>query len=407
MEGKMKRTLGLGIVFIGFLAVGLIAGSPVFLKIKVQTASVRAKPDMQSNIIRKLGEGTLLEAQKKVGDWYEVAVKTDVGISVVGYIHEMFVEVETAEEEKAKETMKEEKVREPEPMPEVRTKRVERADAAQKKFELSLYGGYALTQVDGQSNYTRTWSFYWVDSVTETTNITGKSPGAGSIGASFAYFFTPNFGIQLSGEFLLKGKTPMKSHFNYDYTWYDGDSYNETADWEGTGGLSSIPLSLDLVGRFGDGTIGGSVSAGATLFMNSFEADSAIGLGYSEYSWYWYWYPYWYYWWQDVDALRIPVVIDKTSWTAFGGNFGASLTFKMSDKIGLFLDGRYFLCPAKEFDWSFVTGTYDGIFYDDITDVEIDQDALDYLGVGNNMKPFKVNPSFFRIAAGIKFYLGD
>jgi hypothetical protein len=35
MEGKMKRTLGLGIVFIGFLAVGLIAGLPVVLKVKV------------------------------------------------------------------------------------------------------------------------------------------------------------------------------------------------------------------------------------------------------------------------------------------------------------------------------------------------------------------------------------
>ncbi|MCJ7643577.1 MAG: hypothetical protein MUP28_03745, partial [Candidatus Aminicenantes bacterium] len=358
----------------------------------------------QSNIIRKLDEGTLLEAQKKVGDWYEVAVQTDVGISVVGYIHEMFVEVETAEEEKTKETMKEEKVREPEPMPEVRTQRVERADAAQK-FELSLYGGYALTQVNGQSNYTATWSSWYLDSATETTNITGKSPGAGSIGASFAYFFTPNFGIQLSGEFLLKGNIPMKSHFNFDYTWYTGSSYNETADWKGTGGLNSIPLSLDLVGRFGGGTIGGSVSAGATLFMNSFEADSAIGFGVTQ---------IWrtYYWWgytdtQAVDALRIPAVIDKTSWTAFGGNLGASMTFKMSGKIGLFLDSRYFLCPAKEFDWGFVLGSYDGIFYDTITGFEFDQDSLEFIAEGNKMKRFKVNPSFFRIAAGIKFYMGN
>jgi len=403
----MKRIIGLGIIFIGFLAVGLIAGPQVVLKVKVQTANVRAKPDMQSNIIRKLDVGTLLEAQKKVGVWYEVTVQTDVGISVVGYIHEMFVEVETAEEEKAKETMKEEKVREPEPVPEVRTQRVERADTAQKKFELSLYGGYALTQVDGQSNYTGTWGYKLLRTITQTTNITGKSPGAGSIGASFAYFFTPNFGVQLSGEFLLKGNIPMKSHFNFDYTWYTGASYNETADWKGTGGLNSIPLSLDLVGRFGGGTIGGSVSAGATLFMNSFEADSAIGWGVTQYSWYWIWYPYYYYEWQAVDAVRIPAVIDKTSWTAFGGNFGASLTFKMSDKIGLFLDGRYFLCPAKEFDWGFVLGTYDGIFYDTITDVEFGQDDVDYLAEGNKVKPFKVNPSFFRIAAGIKFYLGD
>ena len=400
----MKRIIGPGIILIGFLAVGLIAGPQVVLKVKVQTANVRLEPDMLSESIAQVTFGALLESSGKVGDFYQISITDKDGKPLDGFIHASVVEVLGPGKEK--KTIEEEKVREPEPMPEVRPRTVEWADTAQK-FELSLYGGYALTQVNGQSNYTRTWDFYYLDSVTETTNITGKSPGAGSIGASFAYFFTPNFGIQLSGEFLLKGNIPMKSHFNYDYTWYTGSSYNETADWEGTGGLSSIPISLDLVGRFGGGTIGGSVSAGATLFMNSFEADSAIGLGYSEYSWYWYWYPYWYYWWQDVDALRIPAVIDKTSWTAFGGNFGASLTFKMSDKIGLFLDGRYFLCPAKEFDWSFVTGTYDGIFYDDITDVEIDQDALDYLGVGNNMKPFKVNPSFFRIAAGIKFYLGD
>ena len=145
----MKRIVGLGIIFIGFLAVALIAGPQMVLKVKVQTANVRLEPDMLSESIAQVTLGILLESSGKVGDFYQISITDKDGKTIDGFIHASVVEVLGAEKEK--ETMREEEAREPEPVPEVRTQRVERADTAQK-FELSLYGGYALTQVNGQSN---------------------------------------------------------------------------------------------------------------------------------------------------------------------------------------------------------------------------------------------------------------
>jgi len=119
----MKRIIGLGIIFIGFLAVGLIAGPPVVLKVKVQTANVRLEPDMLSGAIAQVTLGTLLESSGKVGDFYQISTVDKDGKTVDGFIHTSVVEVLGTEKEK--ETMEEEKAREPEPMPEVKPRRVE------------------------------------------------------------------------------------------------------------------------------------------------------------------------------------------------------------------------------------------------------------------------------------------
>jgi opacity protein-like surface antigen len=160
----------------------------------------------------------------------------------------------------------------------------------------------------------------------------------------------------------------------------------------GTGSLSVMPVSLDLAGRFGDGPLSVNVSAGATLFNNSFEASSAISKGVS-----WYWISYIN---QAVDALAIPAEIPKTSWTAIGFNGGAGITFNFSPSLALLLDARYFFCPKKELDWTLVTGTYNGIFYTTITGQSFS--ASDASSALANMTTFQVNPSFIQITAGIK-----
>jgi hypothetical protein len=73
--------------------------------------------------------------------------------------------------------------------------------------------------------------------------------------------------------------------------------------------------------------------------------------------------------------------------------------------VGLFIDGRYFLCSEKEFDWEFALGRYDGFFYHQIKAFEFNRDDADYIKK-SNLTTFKVNPSFFRFAFGLKFYLG-
>jgi opacity protein-like surface antigen len=95
----MKRN----IIFVLFilLALGgfLLAKENTVLKVKVQSANVRAEADAAAPVIAKVSAGTLLEAAGRDGAWYEVTVNNASGKEVSGYIHNSVVEVLTSDEE--------------------------------------------------------------------------------------------------------------------------------------------------------------------------------------------------------------------------------------------------------------------------------------------------------------------
>jgi len=66
------------------------------VRVMVDNASIRLKPDLQSEIIKSPPLGSVFEVVKKEGDWYEIKFKTELGVLLPGFIHEMYVEsVET------------------------------------------------------------------------------------------------------------------------------------------------------------------------------------------------------------------------------------------------------------------------------------------------------------------------
>ncbi len=76
------------------LAVAAAApAAPAFFKIKVtaETANVRVKPFIGSNIVRQFPEGTILEAERKEGEWFLVRIEPDETGVVSGYVHESLV----------------------------------------------------------------------------------------------------------------------------------------------------------------------------------------------------------------------------------------------------------------------------------------------------------------------------
>jgi hypothetical protein len=274
-----------------------------------------------------------------------------------------------------------------------------------QSYEFSLFGGYALTSVKGATSYEDTWSSYYggFNPISETTFISQTSKNAPFFGASFSLFFNPSFGIQLSAGFL-NADVPSVSDFTFNWRRVsNGTQYSENFLTDGTGTLSSIPVSLNLVARFGNERFQGYVSGGPTLFLNSFEATSAFGFGIED--------PYqiiiWPYLYSvdSIDAVNVGLDIPKTSWTGFGGNIGAGFTFYVSPSIGLSLDARYYLCPAKDLPWNFQTGSYDGLL-DNLTGFDFTQDNVDYvLGLSDFMT--KINPSFFKFTAGLTFRFGN
>ena len=62
------------------------------IRVVVENATIRIKPDVQGDVIQEPSVGAVFEVEGKEGDWYEIKVRTEVGVLITGYIHEMFVE---------------------------------------------------------------------------------------------------------------------------------------------------------------------------------------------------------------------------------------------------------------------------------------------------------------------------
>src|SRR5512138_2730365 len=87
-----------------FLVFVLAAGAPlaaaesaqaqaVKLKVTADQANLREKPDIGSSIIQAIPSGTILEADRKEGEWYFVRYTLEDGGVIGGWIHESLVEV--------------------------------------------------------------------------------------------------------------------------------------------------------------------------------------------------------------------------------------------------------------------------------------------------------------------------
>jgi hypothetical protein len=63
------------------------------LKVTADEANLREKPDIGSSIVQSIPEGTVLEADRKEGEWYFVRYTLEDGGVIGGWIHESLVTV--------------------------------------------------------------------------------------------------------------------------------------------------------------------------------------------------------------------------------------------------------------------------------------------------------------------------
>ncbi|MHB8093459.1 MAG: SH3 domain-containing protein [Candidatus Aminicenantales bacterium] len=95
------------------------------IKVTADQANIRDIPDIGSAILQQVPAGTILDAEKKEGEWYMVRFVRDEGTAAVGYIHESLVQRLEAATGPAKEKPKTETVKREEP---VRLKTEEKAE---------------------------------------------------------------------------------------------------------------------------------------------------------------------------------------------------------------------------------------------------------------------------------------
>ena len=68
-------------------------GGGIKLRVTAELANVREKPDIMSAILQQFPEGSILEAERKEGEWYAVLVEDEEGSSNLGDVHESLVMV--------------------------------------------------------------------------------------------------------------------------------------------------------------------------------------------------------------------------------------------------------------------------------------------------------------------------
>lgn len=273
----------------------------------------------------------------------------------------------------------------------------------EKKIEFSILGGYGLGSLNGMSSYADTWNSHLVTEFNESTAINLANKNTFTLGASFAYFFTPNIGIQIGGAFFSP-KADVTSDWHFDWTApAAGASDSQDGSFAMTEAkMTSIPLYLNLIGRYDMGSFSIFGSAGPTIYFNKFNADSSSVWGGTYIDYYWWGY------YQYMDYFEIPVQIPETSWTGFGFNAGVGFDIKFSPSVAFTVEGRYFYCPNKEFFWTWIPGTYSGLpaAYDgggwDVTLSDAYLNGTD--GPASKTTSLIIKPSFFSISGGFKFF---
>jgi len=181
------------------------------IKVTAEQANIRDIPDIGSPIVQQLPEGTVLEAEKKAGEWYMVRFTRDDGLVARGYIHESLVEalepvkkenllpVKTGEagvRRKAEPARTEEK-----PVAPAEQSAAESPGA--KTFGFSILGGANYAAVGDLNTGARGWADYYG----ALLGTQGKGGSAGLhltyiLGVELSYSLTPGLCLVVGADYF-------------------------------------------------------------------------------------------------------------------------------------------------------------------------------------------------------------
>jgi opacity protein-like surface antigen len=269
--------------------------------------------------------------------------------------------------------------------------------ASGRSFEFSIFGGKGLGQAVGQAVHEDTWSFSELTRVWERTDIRFEGRNPPLFGAEAAVYLNPRLGIGISWA-TWNDSLGGGSDFRFEYDRAGGDGDSRQAVWAGSGEVRSSTIGLNVLYRIGEGRIRGYVTAGPALFLHRLDLDGSFGGGLTDTA-----EP------DDppIDAIQIPIFIERGSGSSLGFNLGAGVAFQVASRLSLVVEGRYFLCPESTFDWTIPGGTFDGIFYEgQIEGVDLSAEELSYVLDHRTLSLFRFRPSRFQIRVGLRFVVG-
>lgn len=381
MKGKFfAAVLIFAIIVALFLSPTKAVAQDLNITVTEKDAAIHLKPDAGSRVIQISPVGTVLEAEKKEGEWYQVKIQSRLGVIITGYIHQKFVKSEAGVEE--------------EDLP--GTEEKTEGKRALSKGDIGIGIGYVSGSfISDQSSYSFNWSENLLSKVNENGTTMTKIKNPRGVGFSFSYLLFGGIGIQLKLDYNFTEKineAESLSDYAITWTWTDNRGpFDRSEEWGVSGEFSVIPISLNFLYKFqGEGMIIPYFSAGASYFTGKVKANSTRGLGIS---------------WeasgsQFIDYVDVPIKVDE-SISHFGFNVGGGLDFMFTSSIGLNLEAAYFIGKKSEYVWEHTTGSYKGNIFPDIS-WSIDTSMVEL--IKEQVSPFEVNTSFFKVQAGVKIF---
>jgi len=187
----MKRTRIFGILFL-LVGAAFVAAqtNKIVLKVKVQRANIRSEMNMTAPVIKEVTQGTLLEATQKSGEWYEVTVTNDLGVSLTGYIH-----MNTVDEVGGQEPPPPVKVK---PKPAPPTTPVSTETPIEDRGYAPMKSGFKVFAAYGLANYS-------YSSDANTAALDDYKKALGGIAAGFGFESGGQFGLEVDVLYLPKG----------------------------------------------------------------------------------------------------------------------------------------------------------------------------------------------------------
>jgi opacity protein-like surface antigen len=357
----------------------------------VANASIRLKPDLQSEIIKISPLGSVFEVVAKSGDWYEIRIKTDLGAFVPGFIHEMVVEPVGTEQavpvpiKKIPEPKK--KIVRVSPPP-IKTNQ----NTSNKRVDIALRAGYMTGySLTNTASYSDSFSSGSLQNATSNGKIMMGLKNPFSLDGELNFFFLKGLGLQLRFDSNSSAKftDDSLSSFDMSWAWTLGGSGTESVEWDATGKVSLFVFSGNLVYKIGSGGFLTPVlSGGISLFSGKAAVNTtgayattwlAEGMRY-------------------IDYFMLPADVDA-SLSGIGLNVGGGFDLNFTSNIALSIDVRYFIKSKVEEPWVLQAGKYTSNLNSGWT-LTLDQEDIDELQA--EITPFSLNPSFLKIAAGIK-----
>jgi hypothetical protein len=260
----------------------------------------------------------------------------------------------------------------------------------QFRFEVGLYFGPGKSLAEGRSTYHNEWSTPALSRVVEN-DLLSLNPGAAFYGGGFlSYFVSPHLGVQAGFGYL---KSSLSGSSLFDFSLPPGFVSARRDQWDSKGEITAVPLCLNLAGRTGPAAIQAFASGGIAVFLNSFFAESFAGLGASaagggaD---------------EKIDAFKVPVSVADQTWTSIGADIGGGFDIRLGKSLALTAEVRYFLCPPKDFAWTWTPGLYEGLGKY-IAGRNISQEEASL--ASRRTTPVTINPSVVQASVGIKFFL--